>query len=178
LTTIYYIFFGCRNLEIQFTKTILSSITDFGIISDTPTATRSISVDLLQRKVASLEVMNTQLKAEATYIATETAVVEEKEKQLIEDISAQLGSAKKERSNLTEELYRYKEENKSQYQEIRSLASKLAKFEDMNAELSTDNNFLTQLVSTTKQTQDLLCAEILDLKEQYAQVRPQIKFTC
>jgi chromosome segregation ATPase len=135
-------------------------------------------VDLLQRKVASLEVMNTQLKAEATYIATETAVVEEKEKQLIEDISAQLGSAKKERSNLTEELYRYKEENKSQYQEIRSLASKLAKFEDMNAELSTDNNFLTQLVSTTKQTQDLLCAEILDLKEQYAQVRPPIKLSC
>jgi len=64
----------------------------FACFLDTPTAARSISVDLLQRKLATLEVQNTQLKAEATLIATETAVCEEKEKQLIIDITTQLSN--------------------------------------------------------------------------------------
>jgi len=80
------------------------------------------------------------------------------------------GSANKERHNLNDDLAKYKEENKLQHQEIRSLVAKLTKVEEMNAELSSDNSFLTQQVSTTKQTQDLLCTEILELKEQYAQV--------
>lgn len=39
-----------------------------------------------------------------------------------------------------------------------------------NFQLSSDNAFLSSQLATTKQTQDLLCTEILELKEQYAQV--------
>ncbi|XP_059489309.1 trafficking kinesin-binding protein milt isoform X2 [Neocloeon triangulifer] len=137
---------------------------------NTPTATKSISVDLLQRKVATLEVQNTLLKAEATQIANETAVVEEKEKQLLDDITTQLTSVNRERSNLAEDNAKYKEENRVQHEEIRSLQARLASLKESNSELTNDNTFLAQQVATTKQTQDLLCAEILELKEQYAQV--------
>ncbi|XP_065352268.1 trafficking kinesin-binding protein milt isoform X2 [Cloeon dipterum] len=149
---------------------ILAAEDDPSSDPNTPTAAKSVTLDLLQRKVANLEVQNTVLKAEATQIANETAIVEEKEKQLLTDITTQLSAANRERSNLADENVKYKEENKVQYEEIRSLLARLDCLKKTNAELTSDNTFLTQQVATTKQTQDLLCAEILDLKEQYAQV--------
>ncbi|CAB3386193.1 Hypothetical predicted protein [Cloeon dipterum] len=131
---------------------ILAAEDDPSSDPNTPTAAKSVTFDLLQRKVANLEVQNTVLKAEATQIANETAIVEEKEKQLLTDITTQLSAANRERSNLADENV------------------KLDCLKKTNAELTSDNTFLTQQVATTKQTQDLLCAEILDLKEQYAQV--------
>lgn len=58
----------------------------------TPTGFRGINLEMLQRKVSSLEEENKQLRSEFVKLVHDTDNSEEKEARLVKDIAAQLGS--------------------------------------------------------------------------------------
>lgn len=58
----------------------------------TPTGLRGINLDMMQRKISTLEDENKQLRNEFSKLINETNDTEEQEARLVKDIAAQLGS--------------------------------------------------------------------------------------
>lgn len=58
---------------------------------DTPTDLRGINLDMMHRRIASLEDENKQLRSEFTKLIHDTDDTEEQEARLVKDIAAQLG---------------------------------------------------------------------------------------
>jgi len=59
--------------------------------SGTPSSLRSINLEFMQRRIASLEDENRQLRSEASQLALDTEDCEMAEQKLVQDIAAQLG---------------------------------------------------------------------------------------
>lgn len=72
----------------------------------TPTTSKSINLELLQRKVKSLEDENKSLRCEAAQLVQETDEVEEQERRLMADIANQLSTANSEYDGLSEFRWR------------------------------------------------------------------------
>lgn len=76
----------------------------FGILV-TPTASKSINLDLLQRKISTLEIENKSLKLEVAQVVKETDEVEEQERRLMEDITQQLNSTNYQFDGLSKSIF-------------------------------------------------------------------------
>lgn len=131
---------------------------------------KSITLDLLQKKVNSLLDENKSLKCEATQLAHETDEVEEHERRLMADISAQLNDANSQYDNLSLELERQREENRLQHEQIVSLTARLAEAEMRLHQLTQDNDEHLSLLHVTKENQNALALELVEFKQRYEEV--------
>lgn len=127
-------------------------------------------MDLLQRKVASLQDENQSLKREAQQLAKQTDEVEEQERKLMEDITTQLNSANSQFDGLSLELERQKEENRLQHEQILSLQARLSEAEMRLHQLTAENDEQVSLLSITKENQNMLATELAEFKERYQEV--------
>ncbi|XP_017097037.2 trafficking kinesin-binding protein milt isoform X1 [Drosophila bipectinata] len=149
---------------------VLTNDADDGTDADTPTMSKSITLDLLQRKVNTLLDENKSLKCEATQLAHKTDEVEEHERQLMADISAQLNDANSQYDNLSLELERQREENRLQHEQIVSLTARLAEAEMRLHQLTQDNDEHLSLLHVTKENQNALALELVEFKQRYEEV--------
>lgn len=139
-------------------------------LAETPTISKSITLDLLQKKIQSLQDENKSLKQEAFQLAKETDEVEEQERKLMENITVQLNSAHSEFDGLNLELERLKEENRLQHEQIISLTSRLSEAEIRLHQLTAENDEQCSLLSITKENQSMLATELAEFKTRYQEV--------
>lgn len=71
---------------------------------------------------------------------------------------------------IAEELYRQKEENRLQHEQIVSLTAKLAETELRLARLITEHDEVGSTLVITKENQNTLATELAEFKERYAEV--------
>ncbi|KAF5287532.1 hypothetical protein FQR65_LT12203 [Abscondita terminalis] len=129
-----------------------------------------INLDLMQKKVSTLEEENTALKSEYCRLAAQTDDVEAKEQLLLSDITGQLACANSSMVLLEDEMDRQKEENRIQHEHILALTAKLKDTEMKLHKLVTENEEANSLLQITKDTQNSLALELADLKEKYIEV--------
>uniref|UniRef100_A0AAG5DHQ9 Trafficking kinesin-binding protein milt n=2 Tax=Anopheles atroparvus TaxID=41427 RepID=A0AAG5DHQ9_ANOAO len=136
----------------------------------TPTASKSINLELLQRKVKHLEEENKSLRTETSQLMKETDECEEQERKLMADIANQLTTANSEFDGLNLELERLKEENRLQHEQIISLTGRLAEAEIRLHQLTSENEEASSLLCITKENQNLLAGELAEFKLRYQEV--------
>ncbi|XP_058060578.1 trafficking kinesin-binding protein milt isoform X3 [Anopheles bellator] len=136
----------------------------------TPTASKSINLELLQRKVKQLEDENKSLRVEAAQLVQETDECEEQERKLMADIANQLTTANSEFDGLNLELERLKEENRLQHEQIISLTGRLAEAEIRLHQVTSENEEASSLLCITKENQNLLAGELAEFKLRYQEV--------
>ncbi|XP_058125382.1 trafficking kinesin-binding protein milt isoform X1 [Anopheles coustani] len=136
----------------------------------TPTASKSINLELLQRKVKHLEEENKSLRTETAQLVKETDECEEQERKLMADIANQLTTANSEFDGLNLELERLKEENRLQHEQIISLTGRLSEAEIRLHQLTSENEEASSLLSITKENQNLLAGELSEFKLRYQEV--------
>ncbi|XP_057331785.1 trafficking kinesin-binding protein milt isoform X2 [Microplitis mediator] len=138
--------------------------------SGTPMGVRSINLELMQKRITSLEDENKQLKCEFTQLVHETDDCEAQEAKLVKDIANQLANANMEVDGIAEELDRQKDENRLQHEQIVGLSSKLAETEMRLAQLMTEHDEMSSTLAITRDNQNTLAAELADFKDKYAEV--------
>lgn len=159
--------------EVHTKSALLAALTndeEAGSEASTPVFSKSINLDLLQRKINTLEVENKSLRAEATQLVKETDAVEEAERKLMEDITLQLNSAHYQYDGLNLELERYREENKLQHEQIVNLTAKLTEAEIRLHQLTCENEEQISRLSITEENQNLLASELAEFKARYQEV--------
>lgn len=135
----------------------------------TPTTSKSIDVELMHRKIITLEEENKVLKDEVRQIVMQTDEIEESERKLMEDLTQQLSTRSLEFDSLSIELERYREENRQQNDEIISLTKRLAEAEMRLHQITTENDETSSLLCITKENQDLLAQELAEFKQKYVE---------
>ncbi|XP_044585122.1 trafficking kinesin-binding protein milt isoform X1 [Cotesia glomerata] len=138
--------------------------------SGTPMGVRSINLDIMQKRITSLEDENKQLKCEFTKLVHETDDCEAQEAKLVKDIANQLANANMEVDGFVEELERQRDENRLQHEQIMSLTAKLAETELRLAQLMTEHDEVSSNLVITRENQNTLAAELADFKDKYAEV--------
>ncbi|XP_017893663.1 trafficking kinesin-binding protein milt isoform X1 [Ceratina calcarata] len=136
----------------------------------TPTGIRGINLDILQKKISSLEDENKQLRTEFSKLMHEADTSEEQEARLVEDIAAQLASANMEVDGISEELDRQKDENRLQHEQIVSLTAKLDETELRLAQLMVEHDEVGATLLITRDNQNTLASELAEFKDRYAEV--------
>lgn len=141
-----------------------------GSESGTPTGLRGINLDLMQRRIFSLEDENKELKTEFSRLVKDADDCEAQEARLVKDIASQLANANMEVDGIAEELGRQKEENRLQHEQIISLSSKLSETELRLAKLLAEHDEVGENLMITRENQNSLAAELADFKEKYAEI--------
>nr|XP_033323958.1 trafficking kinesin-binding protein milt isoform X1 [Megalopta genalis]XP_033323959.1 trafficking kinesin-binding protein milt isoform X1 [Megalopta genalis]XP_033323960.1 trafficking kinesin-binding protein milt isoform X1 [Megalopta genalis]XP_033323961.1 trafficking kinesin-binding protein milt isoform X1 [Megalopta genalis]XP_033323962.1 trafficking kinesin-binding protein milt isoform X1 [Megalopta genalis] len=136
----------------------------------TPTGLRSINLEMMQKKINSLEDENKHLRTEFAKLVHDTDNSEEQEAKLVKDIAAQLASANMEVDGIAEELDRQKEENRLQHEQIISLTAKLAETELRLAQLMAEHDDVGATLLITRDNQNTLASELAEFKDRYAEV--------
>ncbi|XP_004533932.1 trafficking kinesin-binding protein milt isoform X2 [Ceratitis capitata] len=149
---------------------VLTSDSDEGSENDTPTFSKSITLDLLQKKIANLQDENKSLKLEAFQLASQTDDVEAQERQLMADITSQLNEANGRYDSMNLDLERQREENRLQHEQIISLTARLSEAEMRLHQLTHDNDEHITLLNITKENQNSLAVELLEFKQRYQEV--------
>ncbi|XP_055707803.1 trafficking kinesin-binding protein milt isoform X3 [Phlebotomus papatasi] len=135
-----------------------------------PSASKSINLDLLQKKIHTLEEENKQLRMETAEIAREFDEAEEQERKLVADITHQLTSTNTQFEGVNLELERYKEENRLQHEQIMNLTARLAEAEMRLHQITTENEAQSSLLCITQENQNLLAGELAEYKTRYQEV--------
>ncbi|XP_076162683.1 trafficking kinesin-binding protein milt isoform X2 [Ptiloglossa arizonensis] len=138
--------------------------------ASTPTGLRGISLDMMQKKISTLEDENKHLKLEFAKLIHDADNSEEQEAKLVKDIAAQLASANMEVDGIAEELDRQKEENRLQHEQIISLTAKLAETELRLARLMAEHDEVGATLLITRDNQNTLASELAEFKDRYAEV--------
>ncbi|KAK0160767.1 hypothetical protein PV328_008138 [Microctonus aethiopoides] len=149
---------------------LTNDVEESGSETNTPTGLRSINVDIMQRRITTLEDENKQLKCEFTQLVHETDDCEAQEARLVKDIANQLANANMEVDGIAEELGRQKEENRLQHEHIISLTAKLSETELRLAKLIAEHDDVTSTLVITRDNQNTLAAELADFKDKYTEV--------
>ncbi|XP_060528110.1 trafficking kinesin-binding protein milt isoform X2 [Cylas formicarius] len=129
-----------------------------------------INLDLMQKRIASLEDENKSLKHEFNRLASCTDDLEAQEQRLLQDLTGQLTCANSSVGLLEDELDRTKEENRLQHEEILTLQSKLRDTEDKLQKLLRENDETNGLLQITKENQGSLAVELSEFKARYYEV--------
>lgn len=153
-------------------ETILNQLTNRhrSFRSGTPNFPKSFNLDLLQKKIGNLEDENKSLRSEANQLVRETDAVEEQERKLMEDITAQLNTAHYQYDGINLELERYREENKLQHEQICHLTAQLTEAQIRLHQLTSENEEQTSRLSITEENQSLLAGELTEFKARYHEV--------
>lgn len=124
-------------------------------------------VELLQKKVRTLEDENLKMRYDMVDLRETTDSMEEKEEQLMQDCLNQLGSSKTKVEVMTEELTKRLEENFRLQEEVTSLLAQLVDVQQKVKRMSIENEELTQDRQASKEAQRELTGELLELQEKY-----------
>lgn len=130
----------------------------------------SLNLDLLQKKVSTLEHENKSLRNEASQLAKETDEVEELERRLLDNIRDELSSTKDQYDHLIYELERLKDENKIQSETIEKLTANLTEAHSQIKELTTEYDEQTARLRITTENQNALAMELAESKARYQEV--------
>lgn len=150
---------------------ILTENESIDLPSPSPTHAKSspfnINVDILQKKINYLESENRSLHSEVAQVVKETNEIEEKERQLFDEITSQLNSRNFHVESLELEIERYKEENRLQNEQIVNLSTRLSETQMRLHELINENDETVSVLNITKENQNLLACELAECKEKY-----------
>lgn len=147
---------------------ILSDNDEVSSESVSPTTKPTVfNFDVLQRKINFLETENKSLHSEVAQVVKETDEVEEQERRLFLELSAQLNSTNLQFESLDFEIERYKEENRLQNEQIINLGTRLSDTQMQLHELITENDENVSVLNITKDNQNLLANELGECKEKY-----------
>ncbi|XP_015586162.1 trafficking kinesin-binding protein milt isoform X2 [Cephus cinctus] len=149
---------------------LTNDVEDSGSEAGTPTGLRGINLEMMQRRIGSLEDENRQLRSEFTKLVHDADDCEEQEARLVKDIAAQLASANMEADGMVEELERQREENRLQHEEIISLTAKLNETELRLAQLMAEHDEVGNTLVITRDNQNILATELAQFKDRYAEV--------
>nr|CAD7198402.1 unnamed protein product [Timema douglasi] len=97
-------------------QVLTNDVDDSSSEAGTPTGLQGINLDLMHRRIGSLEEENKQLRNEASQLSRDTDDCEEAEQRLVRDIASQLANANMEVDGMADELQRYKEESRQQHE--------------------------------------------------------------
>lgn len=136
-----------------------------------------MSFDFLQRKISDLETENRKLYSDVEQVVKETDECEEHERRLLADLSEQLNSTNVEFECINLELERYKEENRLQNEQIFNLTNRLSEAEMRLHELLNENEECYVTLSVTKENQNLLATELVELKSRYQETSTLLQET-
>ncbi|XP_043253905.1 trafficking kinesin-binding protein milt isoform X2 [Colletes gigas] len=138
--------------------------------ASTPTGLRSISLDMMQKKISVLEDENKHLRVEFAKLIHDADYSEEQEAKLVKDIAAQLANANMEVDGIADELDRQKEENRLQHEQVISLTAKLAETELRLARLMAEHDEVGATLLITRDNQNTLASELAEFKDRYVEV--------
>jgi trafficking kinesin-binding protein 1 len=126
-----------------------------------------MNFDFLQRKISSLELENRKLHSEVEQVAKETDEIEEQERRLLAELNDQLNSTNVEYECINLELERFKEENRLQNEQIILLTNRLSDTELRLHQILNENEECYATLSVTKENQNMLASELVELKGRY-----------
>lgn len=136
-----------------------------------------MNFDFLQRKISALETENRKLYSEVEQVVKETDEIEEQERRLMADLSEQLNSTHIEYETLNLELERFKEENRLQNEQIINLTNRLSDAEMRLHELLNENEECYITLNVTKENQNSLANELVELKSRYQETSALLQET-
>lgn len=147
------------------------------IVTGTQMSLTSLNLDLLQKKISTLEGENKELRSEATQLAKSTDDVEEHERRLMFEVKDQLNSTRDENYTLLTELDRLREENKLQNETIEKLTSSLAETHLQIKQLNHEYDKQTANLSIANENQNSLASELCEFKARYQEVLSMLEET-
>lgn len=130
----------------------------------------SQNLDLLQKKISTLEYENKSLRVEATQLASQTDDIEEQERQLLIEWKDQLNSTRDENNTLLTELDRLREENKLHSETIEMLTTSLSDARLQVKQLSGAGDRQNEQLAIVTEVQNSLAMELADFKMRYQEV--------
>ncbi|CAG9761135.1 unnamed protein product [Ceutorhynchus assimilis] len=134
-----------------------------------------INLELMNKRIASLQDENKALKTEYCHLAACADDIEAQEQRLLKDLTGQLTCANSSMGYLEDELDRTKEENRMQHEQILSLQAQLQDTEDKLRKLLTDNDEMAGLLQITKENQGSLAVELSEFKARYYEVEALLR---
>lgn len=148
---------------------ILTDNENIELPSSSPTHSKSsnINLDVLQKKINFLESENKNLHSEVAQVVKETNEIEEKERELFNELTTQLNSRNYHLEGLELEIERYKEENRLQNEQIVNLSTRLSETQMRLHELINENDETVSVLHITKENQNILACELAECKEKY-----------
>ncbi|XP_022241411.1 trafficking kinesin-binding protein 1-like isoform X2 [Limulus polyphemus] len=139
--------------------------------SGSPTKERGmVNWELLTRKVQDLEKENIQLRQDAVMQSVSIEEEEKKEMQLINDFVKELNDLRVQNISLQEDLGKKVDDNYRQQEEITHLLTQAIDLQRKVRLLTTENEELQTSLQTSKECQNELSQELIDMKEKYAEL--------
>uniref|UniRef100_A0A6P7G7X1 Trafficking kinesin-binding protein milt isoform X2 n=1 Tax=Diabrotica virgifera virgifera TaxID=50390 RepID=A0A6P7G7X1_DIAVI len=129
-----------------------------------------VDLDVMNKKISSLEDENKALKAEYCRLASCADDIEAQEARLLKDLTGQLTCANSSMTYLEDELDRLKEESRLQHEQILALQSQLQDTEGKLQKVLAENDEANGLLQITKENQGSLAVELSEFKARYYEV--------
>ncbi|XP_019771654.2 trafficking kinesin-binding protein milt isoform X1 [Dendroctonus ponderosae] len=139
------------------------------------TSSGKINLELMQKRMASLQDENRSLKSEYCRLASCADDIEAQEQRLLKDLTGQLTCANSSMTYLEDEVDRVKEENRNQHEQILALQSQLQDTEDKLRKLLSENDELSGLLQITKENQGSIAVELSEFKARYYEVEALLR---
>ncbi|XP_074031262.1 LOW QUALITY PROTEIN: trafficking kinesin-binding protein milt [Leptinotarsa decemlineata] len=136
-----------------------------------------INLELINKRISSLEDENKALKTEYCRLASCADDIEAQEALLLKDLTGQLTCANSSMGFLEDEIDRLKEENRIQYEQILLLSSQSQDSEEKLRKLLSENAELDGLLQITKENQGSLAVELSEFKARYYEVEALLRDT-
>lgn len=126
-------------------------------------------VEMLQKKVRTLEEENLKMRYDLVELRQSTDSMEQKEEQLMQDCLHELTNSKAKTDVMAEELTKRLEENFRLQEEITSLLAQLVDVQQKVKRLTVENEELSQDCQASKEAQRELTTELRELQEKYSE---------
>ncbi|XP_070187850.1 trafficking kinesin-binding protein 1-like isoform X2 [Littorina saxatilis] len=134
---------------------------------DGATNLSKVNIEMLQRKVGTLEEENIHLRLESAQLHADTDCLEEKEKKLVEDCLQQLAEVNGQVETFAEELKHKTEESSRLKEEMTGLLAQLADLHKRVRQLTIENMDLTEKLQASQESQKRLTKELSDQHDRY-----------
>lgn len=139
--------------------------------------TSTSDLDLLQKKITTLETENEMLRTEASQLARAADDIEKQKRKMLMNLKDQLKKAREENNTLLLELNRLQKENESQIGKTSTLEASLSDAYEQIRCLSIENAEKTTLVTFTIESKGSLAKELVDCKANYQEVLTMLEKT-
>ncbi|CAH1977066.1 unnamed protein product [Acanthoscelides obtectus] len=134
-----------------------------------------VNLELLNKRISSLEDENNALKTEYCRLASCADDIEAQEARLLKDLTGQLTCANSSMGYLEDEIDRLKDENRQQHEQILALQAKLQDTEQKLTKIVNENEEMTGLLQITKENQGSLAVELSEFKARYYEVEALLR---
>lgn len=137
--------------------------------------TGKINLELMNKRISSLEEENKALKHEYCSLASTADDIEAQEARLLKDLTGQLTCANSSMNYLEDEIDRLKEENRAQHEQILALQAQLQDTAGKLHKVLSENDEVNGLLQITKENQGSLAVELSEFKARYYEVEALLR---